>query len=136
MRDLFLKDMGWKLLSLFLAMIIWLTVHQILSESPLPGTGSQKSITITYSNQPVLAVSTGADVHGYRIEPPVVRLVLIGPANLMGELDAGQVRTMVDLSDVGTNAASYLPVQVSPPRGVTLLNVDPDNVTVLPPEKP
>lgn len=135
MRDIFFKDFGWKLLSVCLAVVIWLTVHKILSETPDISSAARAS-TLIYSNLPVLAVSSIADVRGYRLNPAMVEVTLTGPANLMDQLEAEQIRTTVDLTDAATRKTSHAKVQVSPPRGVTVLNVSPEEVTVHPPEEP
>jgi YbbR domain-containing protein len=135
MHDILFKDLGWKLLSVFLAVAIWLTVHKILSESPEINPAAPES-TLIYSNLPVAAVSSSSDIRGYRLDPPMVVVTLTGPANLMAQLEEDQIHTIVDLTAAATNRASRAMVQISPPRGVTVLNVSPDGVTVHPPEKP
>ena len=130
MRDLFLKDPGWKLLSLFLAVGIWLTVHNILNEAGSPEKPDTQRTNI-YSNQPVRIVSANSDVHSYRVVPDEVTVTLIGPADLMADLQASQIHAVVDLS--GSNVAREVTrdVEVSPPARVTLIGVDPPQVRVL-----
>ena len=141
MHDLLFKDLGWKLLSLFLAVAIWLTVHKILTEVPVPiETGTDIAATTfrtnIYSSQPVQVVSASADVHLYRVAPDAVMVTLAGPADLMEDLQASQIRAVVDLTDTNAPLDSRRPVEVSPPPGVTLMSVDPSRVIVIPPPKP
>jgi YbbR domain-containing protein len=137
MRDLFLKDLGWKLLSLFLAVAIWLTVHKILTEAPLPvlpdSEGNATATTFIYSNQPVEIVSPTTDVHLYRVAPEEVMVTLAGPADLMADLQASQIHAVVDLTDTNVIRNSHRQVDVSPPPGVTLIGVEPRRVLVIPP---
>ena len=139
MRDLFLKDLGWKLLSLFLAVAIWLTVHKILTEAPMPvladdaGSSNNPATTIIYSNQPVEIVSATTDVHLYRVAPEEVMVTLAGPADLMANLQANQIHAVVDLTYTNTPRNVREPVEISPPPGVTLIGVDPSRVLLIPP---
>jgi len=77
LRDLFIKDLGWKLFSLLLAMFIWLTVHKIIEE-PKVADASSASSSVTYSSQPVLVVATAEDVHLYRVVPNTVSVTVSG----------------------------------------------------------
>jgi len=139
MRDLFLKDLGWKLLSLFLAVAIWLTVHKILTEVPMPvladdaGPANSTATTIIYSNQPVELVSAATDVHLYRAAPDEVMVTLAGPSDLMANLQASQIRAVVDLTETNAARDGHVPVEISPPPGVTLIGVNPSRVLVIPP---
>jgi len=136
MRDLLIKDLGWKLFSLFLALTIWLTVHKINDESEiLPAT--EAGPTVTIEGLPVTAVSSTADVHDFRVVRPVT-VTVSGPAEAMTNLATGEIRAIVDLTDVTNLASAKLlthAVDVLTPEGVSLLSVKPSTVDILPPPR-
>lgn len=135
MRDIFIKDFGWKLLSVCVAVVIWLTVHKILSETPDTSPEARVS-TLIYSNLPVRAVSSIANVSGYQLDPAMVEVTLTGPANVMAQLEEAEIQTTVDLTEAATNKLSHAKVLVSPPRGVMVFNVSPEEIRIHPPAKP
>ena len=134
MRDLLTKDLGWKLFSLLLAIIIWLTVHRILQESSTPIAHGDAS-TLTYNTVPVFIVAAASDVHLYRVTPSSVAITVSGPADVMSVLQANQVRATVDLTDIDSVKDLKRHVDVSVPSGVTLVSVEPAKVDVVIPEK-
>jgi YbbR domain-containing protein len=138
MRDWFIKDLGWKLFSVLLALAIWLTVHKILEESapvvvpPLP----PQPVAITFTNLPVLIVSAAADVREFHVTPNAVTVSVSGRPEVMAGLQAGQVHALVDLTDIEAARDLHRSVDVSMPAGVTLANVDPAEVSVvIPPQR-
>ncbi len=135
LRDWITKDFGWKLFSLFLAVAIWLTVHQIYEEpgrSAAPAIGS----SVTFDNLPVLIVATAADVHDFRVAPTTVKVTVSGPAEVMARLQANDLRAVVDLTEIESARDLHRVVEVSSPPGVTLVSVDPPKVAIIPPPKP
>ena len=135
MRDLFIKDLGWKLFSLLLAAFIWLTVHKII-EGPNFSTASAASSPVTYGNLPVLVVATAADMRPYRVAPNTVSVTVSGPPEVMAVLQANQIRATVDLTDIDSAPDLKRRVDVSVPAGVTLVNVEPAKVGVILPPRP
>jgi len=136
MRDLLIKDLGWKLFSLFLALTIWLTVHKISEESEIIP-AMEAGPTVTIEGLPVTVVSSTADVHDFRVGRAVT-VTVGGPAEAMTNLETGQIRALVDLTDV-TNLANAKtltrPVAVLTPEGVSLISVTPSSVDILPPPR-
>jgi YbbR domain-containing protein len=135
-RDLFIKDWGWKLFSVILAAAIWLTVHKILV--PNVSTASATVNPVTYGNLPVFIVSSAADVHFYRVAPSTVKVTVSGTPEAIAVLQANQIRATVDLTDIDSARDLKRRVDVSVPSGVTLISVDPLKVGVIippPPEK-
>ena len=130
MRDLFIKDWGWKLFSLFLAVTIWLTVHRILE--PEENLLNERSSTFTYGNLPVRLVSSMGDVSLYHVAPTVVKVTVSGPVNVMDQLQASQVRAEVDLTGMTVARGWRGPINVLVPPEVTLLKVEPSAVTIIP----
>ena len=141
MRDWFIKDFGWKLFSVFLALAIWLTVHKILEESApapvvVPPRLAATTLTNKFTNLPVLVVSAAADVREFHVTPNVVTISVSGRPEVMAGLQAGQVHALVDLTGIEAARDLHRPVDVSMPAGVTLANVDPAEVSVvIPPQR-
>ena len=134
MRDLLLKDWAWKLFSLFLAVAIWLTVHRILEPEETSLTG--RTSTVTYENLAVHIVASAADVSLYRVTPTVVKVEVSGPPDVMDQLQESQVRAVVDVtSNMTGHAAGSGPVNIITPPNVTLMEVEPAVVLVVPPPK-
>ena len=130
MRNLLLKDLGWKLFSLFLAVVIWLTVNRILHES-YTAADSGGGSTLTYGSLPVLIVAAAQDVHLYRVAPDTVSVTVSGSPDTIAVLQANQIRATVDLTDITSASDLKRRVEVSVPPGVTLVNVEPPKVGVI-----
>lgn len=138
LRDWFIKDLGWKLFSVVLAVTIWLTVYKILGEpgnSTAPANGDKQT---TYDDLPVLVVSAASDVRDFRVKPNVVTVTVSGAPGVMAVLQANQIRAVVDLTDIESAKKLHRRVDISLPPGVKLVNVSPSSVEVIippPPEK-
>jgi len=134
LRELFIKDWGWKLFSLLLAASIWLTVHNVIE--PKNSTGVHVGSTLTYGNLPVFIVASAADVHLYHVLPDTVSVTVSGSPEAIAVLQANQIRATVDLTGVDAGKDLKRRVDVSAPSGITLINVEPASVGVLIPPKP
>ncbi len=130
MRDLFIKDWGWKLFSLFLAVAIWLTVHKIIEE-PKESAATASANPVTYGNLQILVVASASDVHLYRVVPDTVSVTVSGPPEAIAVLQANQIRVIVDLTDVESAKDFKRRVDVSVPSGIELVSVDPPKVGVI-----
>jgi YbbR domain-containing protein len=132
MRDWFIRDFGWKLLSLLLALAIWLTVSRIRSESE---TSSPISISesLMFTNVPVLIVSSAADVRDFHVKPSEVTVTVRGSPEEIASLQASQVRAFVDLTGLASAPKLRRHVDVSMPSGIALVRVEPLDVDVVVP---
>jgi hypothetical protein len=131
MREFFLKDLRWKLFSLFLAVAIWGTVHKAVNGSGV-SVGSDSSKVI-YNDRPVLVVAASADVHLYRTVPETVKVTVAGAPEAIGDLRTSQVRAAVDLTDFKAQKDSKCAVDVSVPPGITVIAIDPPKVGIVSP---
>lgn len=134
MRKWLTKDFWWKLFSVFLAVVVWITIHKYRQESYQPGAGGVENI---YGDLPIHIVSASADVRDYRVAPATVSVTVSGSKNVMGILQANQIHAFVDLTDLAPDSKdSRRTVQVTTPMGVTLVSVEPSRVgIILPPKK-
>ena len=135
LRDWFLKDLGWKLFSVVLAVTIWVTVYKVREESgnPIAPIVGDK---LTYDDLPVQVVSTTADVHNFRVMPNTIAVTVSGPPDVMAVLQANQIRALVDLTGIESAKKLRRRVDVSMPPGVTLVSIKPSSVDVIVPPPP
>lgn len=134
-RDWITKDLTWKLFSLILAVGLWITIHNLRETPEAAVTPFATVSTVTFTNVPVFAVSTGADVHNAKIVPNTVTVKVSGPSDLMAVMQANKLHATVNLAGIDSVRGLPLSVDVSAPLGVALNTIDPPkvNVTISPP---
>ena len=134
MSDWMTKDFWWKLFSLVLAVVIWVTVYKIREEPVVPA--AVTGVPLTYGSLPVLVFSAASDVRDFRVQPATVSVKVSGPADVMAVLQANQIHPVVDLTDITGKRNLKRRVEVSTPPGVTLVSVEPAEVgIVFPPQR-
>jgi YbbR domain-containing protein len=134
MRELLIKDWGWKVFSLLLATAIWFTVHGVLLESATPAAPSVVS-TLTYGELPVTIVSAAADMRNYRLLQAAVSVTVSGPREIIGTLQANQLHATVDLTTITNFNSTKQRVEVSVPAGITVVSIKPEMIGVIPPPR-
>jgi hypothetical protein len=132
LRDWFIKDLGWKLFSVVLAVAIWLTVYKIRSESETPAAAGGQG-TLTFGNVPLLIVSAAVDVRDFHVKPAAVAVTVSGSPDDIAKLQVGQIRAFVDLTGIESARKLQRRVDVSMPSGLTFVSVEPPEVDVVVP---
>lgn len=138
LRDWLLDDVLWKVISLVLAIGIWLTVHRILVGGQAASSGENLPVVTEreFDNLPVLVVARAADVHNYRVNPDTVSVTVSGSPEVISELQAESIRAAVDLTDIEKATDAMKQVDIAMPPGITLVAVNPPRVSVISPTVP
>jgi len=138
LRNLFLHDIWLKLLSLVLAILIWLTISFAIGKGVSPTTAltNANSEERTYYNIPVYLMSTAADVRDFKVSPNVVAVKVRGESRRLKDLQAKEIRALIDLSGIEAAPRGLAKrIEVTTPAGITFVQVIPDEVEVIVPPK-
>lgn len=127
-RDIILRNFGWKLLSLVLAVIIWLTIKALSAE--------QGQTEKMFVNLPIQIVSGTADVRAFRVDPVTVTVTLKGRPGTINRMVEREIRVLVDVTSADLTQSFRRSVDIVVPNGITVVRFEPTEVQITPPPKP
>jgi YbbR domain-containing protein len=132
LRDLFVKDLGLKLFSLAMAVLIYCTISFVVkNEAPsLPALAMPIEVH-TFYNLPVLIVSSAADARRFKVAPETVAVTVQGDPRILAGLESNEIRALVDLSGIESATGMRKRIEVSTPAGVINVRVVPSEVRVI-----
>ena len=133
LRDLFTKDLGLKLFSLVMAILIYSTITLVAfkNESPVLPPLTLATDVRTFYNLPVRVISSAADVRRFRVDPATVAVRVQGAPQVLANLESKDIRVLVDLTGIETAHDLRQRLEVSTPPGVTHVGVVPPDVRVI-----
>ena len=135
LHEIVTKDSGWKILSVALAVAIWLTVHTISEHAAKRVNPLNGLVTQTFPAVPVLVVSTAADVREFKVTPATVQITVSGKPDAVTALDPRQIRVFVDLTGIEAARDLRKRVDVSTPAGIAFVSAMPADVDVTVPPR-
>ena len=127
-RNILFRNFGWKLLSLALAIVIWLTIKALSAE--------QGQTERMFVNLEIKIVSGTADVRTFRIEPRTVNVTIKGRPGAISRLAEREIRVFADLTSADVTQSFRQHLDVAVPNGLTVVRLEPTEVQVTPPPKP
>jgi YbbR domain-containing protein len=131
LRRLVFHDFWLKLFSLALAMLIWLTVSFAIRKDVSPtGTFKLNVHQKTFSQMPVVLLSSAADLRDVRISPKEVEITVEGDSKIIEQLQAREIRAMVDLTGIEAARDLRKRIDISTPAGISPVRVIPEEVQI------
>jgi hypothetical protein len=112
------RNFGWKLLSVGLALVLWIAVE-----------GEPELITV--QNAPVFYRNVEPTLALVASPPRTVRVELRGPSDVLGPDNLANVAVLLDLAGVTEPGERVFPIShtsVSLPTGVTFVRADPSQL--------
>lgn len=126
-RSLFAHNLGWKLFSLLIALIVWNTYH-------LTGgfwndfTGETR--TANYVGfRPRILIRQG-ETRRFRLRPETVEITISGPPNDVDQLEVKDILAYVDVQDFQEGSTNPVPVRVTVGTNFVVTGIQPKTVQV------
>ena len=130
-RDYIANHFWWKLLSLLLAALAWLTINtafqkeESLQTSPVV-TSSMRSFAMV----PITLLTSTFNTNRFRTYPETVSVDIGGTANELQKLQPAQIQAFVNLTEAGDEKQFRKPIQIQLPRDFTVVSMTPTNASV------
>jgi hypothetical protein len=128
-RDLVFHNLWLKIISLLLATLVWMAARtQIEGNRPVPTAFAASDVPRGFTNLTVLVLASPADPRVFQVEPGSVSVRVGGPAVLLNQLLDTEIGVFVRTPH---GAAESVPVQVTVPKGINVMQVRPEAVLVI-----
>ena len=130
LRDIVVHNFWWKLLSLLLAALTWLTIEtalkreQVLRQTPVVG-----SYFRDFPALPVTLLTASTNTNHFRIDPSTASVRVSGPADQLQKLQEPDIHVYIDLSDIGDEKQVRRPIRADVPKELKVDNLNPANAT-------
>jgi YbbR domain-containing protein len=130
-RNYIFDNFKWKVLSLLLAALTWLTITTAVQKDET----SLKSPVVTTSKAafpmvPVTVMTSALNTNRFKVTPTMVQVEVTGKTNEVASLQADEVRAFVDVTDMKDETQVRKPVQTQAPGDLKISAVNPQNVLV------
>ncbi|MBI2927340.1 MAG: hypothetical protein HYY24_16720 [Verrucomicrobia bacterium] len=125
-RELILRNLPWKLLSLFLATVFYVGIRTSIEAdfNPFHASGTAQQTRVLPRLPIGLLTSTG-DARGFKIAPTEVEVTVRGQAAAVQALRQTDLDAFVDLVDVQDAIGLKKRIRVHVPSGITVEEVKP-----------
>ena len=134
-RDSILNNLGLKLFSLFLAVLIWFSARFYAPHDPRPPSDARQPVaTNQVLHLPIRVLQPIGAAGKFIVEPAEAQVTFSGERTLIKNLAAADIHVFVSLVEAPASVTNKA-VEVFLPRGLTLLKVTPALVHIqcLPP---
>lgn len=127
-----LNNLGWKMLSLLAATLIWLTIHSSIQGNvkAVSNTSAPETIVTNRLTLPIIVATAATEVRSFRINPHAVEVALSGDDDVVLKLKPSDVDAFVNLIDITGARQLRKKVQIRTPPGVSIVSVEPAEVSV------
>lgn len=122
-------NLGWKLLSVGLAALIWMSADYAMRRPPDTG-ALTAAARRTFPALPITILTTANDPRHYVVEPAEVRATFRGPPALIDRLRPSDISVFVNLTGIRDAKELRKSIEVLAPPGVTLVSLTPSEVLV------
>lgn len=130
-RNNILNNFWWKLFSLLLAALTWITIQTVLErdqtlvQSPITTVSTREFTSVL-----VHLMAATYNTNRFRTIPPDVTVELSGSEDVLKGVEAKEITAFVEVTDIGDEKLTRRDVHVVAPRNLKLVGVRPPNVSV------
>jgi hypothetical protein len=129
-RDVFFKNVAWKLLALVLAIMIWYGAQNL--GKPSPTNPLLPLAERTFKDVPIYVLAPPGEVGPLRLNPATAQVDVVGEVPFLRRIRPDDLFAFVTLDGLFDRTSATRRVEVHLPEGLSLLNVIPDEVTLRP----